>query len=765
MHDVVVFATKPCDSSSVRRARVRCMDVHVHEVVVVVGPADDDTVETLRVAPHDCCEAVQRIAELDDGVAHIECDVTPSRDVVAMYLCVDVERLNEHMATDGFASEEFVVNLCRRVWREARVTYDAADEAEASSPSDATCARWRDDVLPMMPHQRRTVAWMQDVEARVPIPLRYCGNIHLGGEWYADTERECVTTDPSYREAELRGGICADPPGTGKTAATLRLILEDRDPPHAPVRGGSLYASRATLVVVPLNLTSQWTSEVAKFARGDVTVYTLLDARHLRSVDMDALCRAYDVVVTTFDFLRSCREYRELLETALRGRPRTRATISAWSRQRGHAEPLVEAVCWKRVVVDELHQVLDNVRDTRLLRLLDARVLWGLTGTPVLESDAAQRMYLLLAREKVHHPNLLAALVHHAVRSHGRTWVHSHPGHTRRVVEHVQLSAEERMHVTHVHMTDVEAEVRRLTFVDGIGDAHPRQALEQERTAQQTTLQEHIRGCERTVAIMRRTTSDLQRELVRCEGGDVHVVQHALEANERELARLEESLATDHARLDQLQEVTEAIRTRLEALAGTCHGCGAPNASMCLPCHHVVCVCCAASAKVCPACGTPASTPPHRITGIGTKLLHIGSLLLEHAHESVILFVQWKSMVRGTRAYLRSVGVHVMRLDGNANQRTATLHDFWRTGGVLLLSLEESFAGLHLPHTRVVVFAHAIVGDIATVRRLEDQAIARCVRTGQTGVVQVHSFVIAASEEERLWYRTHADTQGSSSPN
>ena len=47
-------------------------------------------------------------------------------------------------------------------------------------------------------------------------------------------------------------------------------------------------------------------------------------------------------------------------------------------------------------------------------------------------------------------------------------------------------------------------------------------------------------------------------------------------------------------------------------------------------------------------------------------------------------------------------------------------------GGVLLLCLEESFAGLHLPNAANVIFAHALVGEVAQIRRLEAQAVARC---------------------------------------
>ena len=111
-------------------------------------------------------------------------------------------------------------------------------------------------------------------------------------------------------------------------------------------------------------------------------------------------------------------------------------------------------------------------------------------------------------------------------------------------------------------------------------------------------------------------------------------------------------------------------------------------------------------------------------------------------------------MMRGMKAFLKSIGVRTLLLDGNAAQRASTLSEFL-SEGVLLLCLEECFAGLHLPHVKHIIFAHAIVADRDRVAHLETQAIARCVRPGQTQTVGVHSFVIADGDEEGLWIRTH----------
>ena len=154
-------------------------------------------------------------------------------------------------------------------------------------------------------------------------------------------------------------------------------------------------------------------------------------------------------------------------------------------------------------------------------------------------------------------------------------------------------------------------------------------------------------------------------------------------------------------------------------------------------------------------------TNPHReiivveitLGGIGSKMMQIVHLI-KCIDDPIILFVQWKSMVRGMKSFLKGMNISVLHLEGTVTQRATILEEF-KSGGVLLLCLEDSFAGLHLPHAKVVIFSHAIIGDSASVQRMEDQAIARCVRQGQTQKVRIFSFVVSDCYEEDIWRQTH----------
>jgi len=242
----------------------------------------------------------------------------------------------------------------------------------------------------------------------------------------------------------------------------------------------------------------------------------------------------------------------------------------------------------------------------------------------------------------------------------------------------------------------------------------------------------------------------------------IQIAQEACETHRRTLNDAREKLKCQRVKVDQWND-SEKYVDALLSRARTCGVCGVQKCEVMTTCVHCFCAGCAdahiRSTGVCPSCNVKCTEDDvvviAEVGGIGTKMREIGTHILTFSGEPVVLFVQWKTMMRPMRAFLRSIGARVLLLDGNAVQRASTRSEFLN-GGVLLLCLEDSFAGLHLPHVRTILFAHAIVGDRERVAHLERQAIARCARRGQVAEnVNVFSFVVAQCEEEELWHNTH----------
>jgi hypothetical protein len=121
-----------------------------------------------------------------------------------------------------------------------------------------------EELYPLRPEQRRSLAWMLGREASTDSysEEEVCEEVLPHLNWRVEAR--------ARRPVLVRGGIVADEVGYGKTAITLALIRA------APTVNGpslgppdelkdKLFTTKATLVIVPGHLMSQWPREIKKF--------------------------------------------------------------------------------------------------------------------------------------------------------------------------------------------------------------------------------------------------------------------------------------------------------------------------------------------------------------------------------------------------------------------------------------------------------------------------------------------------------------------
>ncbi|KAL1922392.1 uncharacterized protein VTP21DRAFT_9931 [Calcarisporiella thermophila] len=207
---------------------------------------------------------------------------------------------------------------------------------------DSSEINTKDLLVQLLPHQRMGVSWMLD------------------------------------REKKYSGGILADDMGLGKTIQTIALVLSK----HAENE-----SRRTTLVIGPLSLMKQWQNEfVTKVKRGTIKVYVHHGAN--RHKDPAKLAQ-YDVVITTYQVV--CSECPEVAE---KKKPSKDREVQASELETGDTAggelasadglgPLFK-VKWHRVVLDEAHMIKNrNTRGAMACHVLDAKMRWCLTGTPI----------------------------------------------------------------------------------------------------------------------------------------------------------------------------------------------------------------------------------------------------------------------------------------------------------------------------------------------------------------------------------------------
>ncbi|KAI9718471.1 MAG: hypothetical protein M1828_006716 [Chrysothrix sp. TS-e1954] len=220
----------------------------------------------------------------------------------------------------------------------------------------------------LLPHQIDGLAWMLDKEV-------------------GERKRNGVLP---------KGGILADDMGLGKTIQALALIISNPRPTKeeaeaiakkTPKRKISEAAGKGTLVVAPLALIRQWESEVKDKISSDSSLKVLVHHGATRTKRYEEL-KKYDVVVTTYDTLKSEHKNSDDIEGGLK--------VGCFG------------VHWYRVILDEAHSIKNrSTQMTKAAYALKAVYRWCLTGTPMQNNlDELQSLICFLnIKPYCHLPN------------------------------------------------------------------------------------------------------------------------------------------------------------------------------------------------------------------------------------------------------------------------------------------------------------------------------------------------------------------------
>uniref|UniRef100_A0A4W5KQX9 Helicase like transcription factor n=1 Tax=Hucho hucho TaxID=62062 RepID=A0A4W5KQX9_9TELE len=218
---------------------------------------------------------------------------------------------------------------------------------------------------PLLPHQKQALSWMCVCENNAALPPFWEDK---GGLFYNTLTHSSVRERPQ----RVRGGILADDMGLGKTLTTIALILSNFhhgkplcEPVSksvvSPVEAASSQstddpAARATLIICPLSVLSNWLDQLDQHVRADVKLNVYLYYGSERNRDTHFLSSQH-VVLTTYNVLSA--DYS------------------------GSASPL-HTVSWLRVVLDEGHIIRNpNAQQSKAVLKLNTQRRWILTGTPI----------------------------------------------------------------------------------------------------------------------------------------------------------------------------------------------------------------------------------------------------------------------------------------------------------------------------------------------------------------------------------------------
>ncbi|KAL1633803.1 hypothetical protein SLS56_002682 [Neofusicoccum ribis] len=175
------------------------------------------------------------------------------------------------------------------------------------------------------------------------------------------------------------GGICADAMGLGKTLLMIANIVGSR--PKKSIPG----EPKATLIVLPATLVTQWADELKKHVspKLKLSILTYKSGSRPETHDTVDTLGHFDVVLTTYHEVRQSYPKAEIpidLQTA-------EEKNDWWRRHFEDNKGDLHRVEWKRVVLDEAQQIKNFKSATSLsCRALNSKLRWALSGTPILNS-------------------------------------------------------------------------------------------------------------------------------------------------------------------------------------------------------------------------------------------------------------------------------------------------------------------------------------------------------------------------------------------
>lgn len=168
------------------------------------------------------------------------------------------------------------------------------------------------------------------------------------------------------REAPF-GGLCADAMGLGKTVELLAVMCG-----HLPT--GT--ERKATLIVLPTSLISQWMFEIRKHVDEHLMPRVLVYKStwlipEITLADQDIVLTSYHELMASYPRLSKAQEVTM-----------TKDQREAWISTA--PKGAIHTVKWYRLVLDEAHLIKNYKSHTSLAAsAVNARYRWALTGTPI----------------------------------------------------------------------------------------------------------------------------------------------------------------------------------------------------------------------------------------------------------------------------------------------------------------------------------------------------------------------------------------------
>ncbi|KAK4175876.1 putative DNA repair and recombination protein RAD5B [Triangularia setosa] len=574
----------------------------------------------------------------------------------------------------------------------------------------------------LLPYQLQGLAWLTAKENPSFPPPGSPNSVQL---WKRDVKGNYSNIGTNITVANapslLSGGILADDMGLGKTLQTISLIMT----------GGP----GTTLIVAPVSVMSNWEQQIQRHVHEKDAPKVLIYHGTTRQNTSKAL-KEYGVVITSYGTLSS--------EAAAKG-------------------PLSQ-IEWRRIVLDEGHTIRNAKTKAALAACsLKAQSRWVLTGTPIINNirDLHSLLKFLQITGGIEQADVFNMVI-------GRPLGLNEPRAVallQHLMKDLCLRRLKDMKFVDLRLPVKTEYIHRITFWED--EKKKYEALLSEAQGALKEFQSRKKG---PGAEKHRFQSVLER-LLRLR----QTCNHWTLCKDRitDLLRLLENSDVVPLNAKNCALLQQALQLFIESQE-ECPVCFEAMKSPAIThCKHVFCRPCISKVigiqGKCPMCRAGLSednlVEPAPEKGIEEEeqdnldretksskteaLLKILQATLKKNGSKVIIFSQWTSFLNVIQRQLDEAGYKYTRIDGsmNATKRDAAIKalDEDPNTRIMLASLAVCSVGLNLVSADTVVLA-----DSWWAPAIEDQAVDRVHRLGQTRETTVWRLVMEGTVEERV---------------
>lgn len=593
----------------------------------------------------------------------------------------------------------------------------------------------------LLPYQRQGLRWLLEKENPSMLPPDSKDSVQL---WKRNEKDSRIITHMAThfslqnQNPELAsGGILADDMGLGKTVQIISLLLADPIGAQHTASGGA----GATLIVSPMSVMSNWHGQINKHISNTHALKVLTyHGQGKIKIDLKKIAE-FDVVITTYETVMM--EYWK----------------SGYDKLDVPRKDGLFSINWRRVVLDEGHTIRNpGAKKSVAACKLIAKSRWVLTGTPIVNSlkDLYSIIKFLRLSGGINNFELFNSQLIRPVNKGAEEGSQL----LSALMQSICLRRKKDMKFVDLNLPELDERIFKVKLSEheqekyDYLDAEAKGSLDEYRKSRGDSTTNSTKAYNHLLEVLIRLRQVCNHwEL--CGKGRFNLPDAcgtALELTPEVTAALQNALKL---RVEAQDDCPVCIDTMQDPVITAC------THSFCYPCIERVineqgkCPFCRAvldsvAKLVKPA---PEDGGAVQISGTSSKIEALLSILkatrAKGKGTKTIIFSQWTSFLNIVEKEIGEQGFKFCRIDGtmNAKKRDAALEALEEDPDctVMLASLSVCSVGLNL-----VAASQVILADTWWAPAIEDQAVDRVHRLGQTKDCTVWRLIVEGSVEESV---------------